>query len=98
MACTQLAACVARQPDATLDELRVHLAACSGPVVGRTTVWQGLQALNLRRKKERPRRRARHQTCEAAAPHLSRSAVGQKRGLVQVRGRKVHEAFGPGLT
>lgn len=48
---TQLAACVARQPDATLDELRVHLAASGGPAVGRTTVWQGLQALDLRRKK-----------------------------------------------
>ena len=47
----QLAACVARQPDATLDELRVLLAASGGPVVGRTTLWQGLQALDLRRKK-----------------------------------------------
>ena len=51
---TQLAACVARQPDATLDELRVHLAASGGPAVGRTTVWQGLQALDLRRKKRAP--------------------------------------------
>jgi transposase len=62
---TQLAACVARQPDATLEELRVHLAASGGPAVagrrwraggggpavGRTTGWQGLQALDLRRKK-----------------------------------------------
>jgi transposase len=48
---THLAACVARQPDATLDELRVLLAASGGPAVGRTTVWQGLQALDLRRKK-----------------------------------------------
>ena len=47
----QLAACVARQPDATLDELRVLLAASGGPAVGRTTVWQGLRALDLRRKK-----------------------------------------------
>lgn len=46
-----LAACVASQPDATLDELRVLLAACGGPAVGRTTIWQGLQALDLRRKK-----------------------------------------------
>lgn len=46
-----LAACVAQQPDATLDELRVHLAASGGPAVGRTTIWQGLQALDLRRKK-----------------------------------------------
>ncbi|WP_345060074.1 hypothetical protein, partial [Hymenobacter glaciei] len=48
---TQLAACVAQQPDATLDELRVLLAASGGPAVGRTTLWQGLQALDLRRKK-----------------------------------------------
>jgi transposase len=47
----RLAACVARQPDATRDELRVHLAASGGPAVGRTTVWQALQALDLRRKK-----------------------------------------------
>ncbi len=47
----QLAACVAQQPDATLDELRSQLAASGGPVVGRTTVWQALQALDLRRKK-----------------------------------------------
>ena len=47
----QLAACVARQPDATLDELRVLLAASGGPAAGRTTVWQALQALDLRRKK-----------------------------------------------
>ena len=46
----QLAACVAAQPDATLDELRVHLAAHGGPAVGRTTGWQALQALDLRRK------------------------------------------------
>ena len=48
---TQLAVCVARQPDATPDELRGHLAASGGPAVGRTTVWQGVQALDLRRKK-----------------------------------------------
>jgi transposase len=48
---THLAACVAQQPDATLDELRVHLAASGGPAVGRTTLWQGLQALDWRRKK-----------------------------------------------
>ena len=48
---TQLAACVAQQPDATRDELRGHLAASGGPAVGRTTGWQGLQTLDLRRKK-----------------------------------------------
>ena len=47
----ELAACVARQPDTTPDELRGHLAASGAPAVGRTTVWQALQALDLRRKK-----------------------------------------------
>lgn len=47
----ELAACVARQPDATLDELRGQLASGGAPAVGRTTVWQALQALDLRRKK-----------------------------------------------
>ena len=47
----ELAACVARQPDATLDELRGHLAAAGAPAAGRTTVWQALQTLDLRRKK-----------------------------------------------
>ncbi len=48
---TQLAACVPQQPDATLDELRTYLAASGSPAVGRTTLWQALQALDLRRKK-----------------------------------------------
>ena len=47
----ELAASVARQPDATLDELRGQLAAGGAPAVGRTTVWQALQTLDLRRKK-----------------------------------------------
>ncbi|WP_201986526.1 hypothetical protein [Hymenobacter rubidus] len=45
----ELAACVAQQPDATLDELRAQLAA--GAPAGRTKVWQAVQALDLRRKK-----------------------------------------------
>jgi len=48
---TQLASCVAQQPDATLAELCGQLAAAGGPAVGRTTVWQALQTLDLRRKK-----------------------------------------------
>jgi transposase len=47
----ELAACVARQPDATLEELRGQLAAAGGPAAGRTTVWQALRTLDLRRKK-----------------------------------------------
>ena len=46
---------MAQQPNATLDELRTLLAASGGPVVGRTTVWQGRQALDLRRKKRASR-------------------------------------------
>ena len=49
-----LAACVARQSDATLDELRGQLAAGGAPAAGRTTVWQALHALDLRRKKRAP--------------------------------------------
>ena len=47
----RLAACVVAQPDATLAELRAQLAAEGGPVVGQTTAWKALQALDLRRKK-----------------------------------------------
>lgn len=47
----ELVACVARQPDATLDELRAQLAAAGAPAAGRTTVWQAVQGLDLRRKK-----------------------------------------------
>ena len=49
--CQRLSACVAARPDATLEELRQQLAAAGGPTVGRTLVWQTLQALNWRRKK-----------------------------------------------
>jgi transposase len=45
------AACVARQPDATLDEWRGQLAAAGAPAAGRTTGWQAWQTLDLRRKK-----------------------------------------------
>jgi transposase len=48
---TQLAGCVARQPDATLAELRALLVAAGGPAAGCTTIWQALQQLDLRRKK-----------------------------------------------
>ena len=48
---TQLAACVAQQPDATLAELCLLLAASGRPAVRRTTRWKALQTLDLRRKK-----------------------------------------------
>lgn len=43
--------CVAAQPDATLDELCQHLVVAGGPPLGRTTLWNALQALDWRRKK-----------------------------------------------
>lgn len=46
-----LAACVATQPDATLAELGRQLEAAGVPAVGRTSLWQALQDLDLRRKK-----------------------------------------------
>ena len=54
----QLAACVEAQPDATLDELREQLRAHGGPAVSRTSLWQALQQLALRRKKKPARGRA----------------------------------------
>ena len=53
-ACAQLAACVAHQPDATLDELRVLLAASGGPAVGRTTHHRlaGLAGTGLAKQKK----------------------------------------------
>ena len=47
----ELEACLRQQPDATLDELLVWLAALGGPAVSPATVGQAVQALNWRRKK-----------------------------------------------
>ena len=49
---------LAARPDTTLAELGQHLVAASCPAAGRTSVWQALQDLDLRRKKEFARRRA----------------------------------------
>ena len=46
-----LRACLRQQPDATLDELRVWLAALGGPGVSRATMGRAVQALDWRRKK-----------------------------------------------
>ena len=46
-----LGACLRQQPDATLDELRVWLAALGGPVVSVATMGRAVQALDWRRKK-----------------------------------------------
>ena len=47
----ELGACLRQQPDATLDELRVWVAALGGPAVSPATMGRAVQALNWRRKK-----------------------------------------------
>ena len=47
----ELAACLRQQPDATLDELRVWVAALGGPDVSPATMGRAVQALDWRRKK-----------------------------------------------
>ncbi|MGI4831979.1 MAG: hypothetical protein ACRYFK_00795 [Janthinobacterium lividum] len=42
---------MAARPDATLAELGQQLAAPGVPAVSRTSLWQALQDLDLRRKK-----------------------------------------------
>ena len=44
-------ACLRQQPDATLDELRVWVAALGGPTVSPATMGRAVQALDWRRKK-----------------------------------------------
>ena len=44
-------ACLRQQPDATLDELRVWVAALGGPAVSPATMGRAVQALNWRQKK-----------------------------------------------
>lgn len=46
-----LIACLRQQPDATLDELRVWLAAVGGPGVSKSTLGRAVQRLDWRRKK-----------------------------------------------
>ena len=50
----QLTACLRQQPDATLCELCIWLAALGGPAVSQTTLWRAVQALDWRRKKRAP--------------------------------------------
>jgi transposase len=47
----ELEACLRQQPDATLDELCVWVAALGGPAVSPATVGRAVQALDWRRKK-----------------------------------------------
>jgi len=47
----QLVACLRQQPDATLDALRVWVAALGGPAVSRATLGRAVQRLDWRRKK-----------------------------------------------
>jgi len=47
----ELVACLRQQPDATLQELRVWLAALGGPAVSQATMGRAVQTLDWRRKK-----------------------------------------------
>ena len=47
----ELVACLRQQPDATLNELRVWVAALGGPAVSPATVGRTVQAVDWRRKK-----------------------------------------------
>ena len=47
----QLEACLRQEPDATLAELCIWLAAIGGPAVSQTTLWRTVQALDWQRKK-----------------------------------------------
>lgn len=51
LALAQLTACLRQTPDATLDELRVWLAAVGGPLMSQSALGRAVQALNWRRKK-----------------------------------------------
>ena len=44
-------ACLRQQPDATMDELRVWVAALGGPAVSVATMGRAVQAVGWRRKK-----------------------------------------------
>jgi transposase len=50
-ALAHLSACVRQTPDATLDELRVWLAAVGGPAMSQSALGRAVQALDWRRKK-----------------------------------------------
>ena len=50
----EVVACLRQQPDATLDELRVWVAALGGPTVSPATMGRAVQALDWRRKKRAP--------------------------------------------
>lgn len=47
----EVVACLRQQPDVTLDELRVWVAALGGPTVSPATMGRAVQALDWRRKK-----------------------------------------------
>ena len=47
----ELVACLRQQPGATLDELRVWVAALGGPAVSPATMGRAVQAVDWRRKK-----------------------------------------------
>ena len=87
-----LVACLRQQPDATLDELRVWAAALGGPAVSPATMDRAVQAVNWRRKQERPRRGTQRRAGEGLAGGPSQSPANRGRHLFQVRGRNEHES------
>ncbi len=50
----ELSACLVQQPDATLDELCIWLAALGQPAVSRATLGRAVVGLDWRRKKKAP--------------------------------------------
>ncbi|WP_167851996.1 helix-turn-helix domain-containing protein [Hymenobacter elongatus] len=51
LALDQLSACLRQTPAATLDELRVWLAAVGGPAMSQSALGRAVQALDWRRRK-----------------------------------------------
>jgi len=78
-ALAELQACLAQQPDATLAELGIWLAALGQPAVSRATLGRAVVGLDWRRKKKHPCRRARHGVGRSPARGLPR--VYSKRGF-----------------
>ena len=74
----QLRACLAAQPDATLDELRTLLAGVGGPALSRSATWRSVEELGWGRKKKAS-------TPPNVAPSASGSCAGNFRQLFSRR-------------
>ena len=69
-ALNELRACLAQQPDASLHELGIWLAALGQPAVSQATLSRAVARLDWRRKKKCPRRRTRHRAGRSLARGL----------------------------